>query len=84
MENLRSEEEFWRIISDKDKTVLAKKGENKLVQSGQFIPLADQGLFPAPETQLLFASRSVGYNYKQAERTFLIELARQHLIEHSH
>ena len=69
-----SETDFWDFIADKDRTILAIKGEFTTVRFADAIPIRDAGLFPEEDAQILFEARSVGYRFADLESRYLKEL----------
>lgn len=68
------EETFWQFIADRDRTILAIKGEYNTVSFDNMISLLDQGLFPKQGETVLFKARTIGYKFGSAEADALRQL----------
>lgn len=71
IDETRTQQNFWDFISDRDRTVLAIKGEYNTVTFEQAVPIDDPGLFLEPGQTVYFPSRQVSYRHTSIERDFL-------------
>lgn len=74
LDNPMTQKNFWEFISERDRTILAVKGEYNSVNFDDVISLPDAGLFPNNDQMILFKSRTVGYRFGLDERDFLMRL----------
>lgn len=62
---------FWDLIADRDRTILAARGEYNSVTFDKAIPIEDPGLFAKQDQESYFPARKVGYRHSVIEREFL-------------
>ena len=69
-----SVEELAQVLWDRDMTVICARGENKKLETGEIEAISFEN-----EDSRLFTGKQVGWQYGETEKTFLRELAAQHL-----
>jgi len=73
IDDLKERDVFWSMISDRDRTILAVKGEYSGIRFDQAIPIEDPGLFVKPNQTAYFPAQKIGYRHTVIEREFLKE-----------
>ena len=68
------QDKFWSLIADRDRTILAARGEYNSITFEQAIPIDDPGLFITSDQKIYFPSQNIGYRHAGIEREFLIKL----------
>jgi len=75
IDNKTNEDEFWRLIDERDITILAAKGETKDITLAKAIEFENPPeLFKKENQDILFSANSVGYRHAVKEREFLRNL----------
>lgn len=74
IDNPVDEEYFWRFIADRDRTILAIKGEYNKVSLDNMIRLPDPGLLPEKGEIVLFEAKAIGYKFGAVEAKALRQL----------
>lgn len=74
----KEEDEFWSLIAERDRTVLAVKGEYNKIGFEDALLFEDPGLFVSPDQNIYFPARTIGYRHIGIERAFLKEFHAKH------
>ena len=83
VDDLKKQDTFWNMIADRDRTVLAVKGEYSGIGFEQAIPMDDPGLFVKPSQTIYFPAQKIGYRHNAREREFLREFHAKYKFEMS-
>lgn len=80
IDNEQKPDEFWEMIADRDRTILALRGELNTISFDQAIPIEDPGLFITSDQTVYFPAQQVGYRHSIIEREFLREFHAKYKI----